>query len=144
MLRFHTARAIAAPPSVVWQILVDRDVLRSGDFGITRLQAPARTLAPGQTIRLTARVSGDRVFKLRVTAMKEPEHMVWEGGMPFGLFKGTRTFRLTQDGDGTLFDMEEVFSGPLAGLIGKTIPDLNASFALFAEALARHAERTTP
>ena len=38
--------------------------------------------------------------------------MVWSGGMPLGLFTGTRTFTLTAKGDGTTdFHMQEVYAG---------------------------------
>ena len=62
--------------------------------------------------------------------------------MPLGLFKGVRTFTLTKQEDGsTRFDMHEKFSGPLTGLIGKTIPDLNPSFEIFAKGLKDISEK---
>ena len=61
--------------------------------------------------------------------------------MPLGLFKGVRTYRLKPNGDGTVeFAMQEVFSGPMAPLIEKTIPDLQPSFDQFAAALKMKAE----
>ena len=141
MHRFHISRTIAAPPSRVWQVLTDRDLLASGGFGLTRLDAPTQRLAEGQTLRLVAEVSGKRVFTLRIAEMIPERRMVWRGGMPFGLFIGTRTFRLTEEGDGTQFEMEEVFTGPLARLIGRSLPDLTPSFITFAGALASHSER---
>jgi hypothetical protein len=66
---------------------------------------------------------------------------VWSGGMPLGLFKGERTFTLTPTRGGDVeFSMSEVFSGPLAGLIGKSIPDLQPAFDEFAASLKRRAE----
>ena len=66
--------------------------------------------------------------------------MVWRGGMPLGLFTGTRTFSLEQDDAGTVFTVHEVFIGLMAGLIGKAMPDLQPSFDQFADALKHTAE----
>jgi hypothetical protein len=69
--------------------------------------------------------------------------MVWADGMPLGLFKGVRTYRLTPQVDGpTTFLMEEVFSGLLEPMISKSIPDMTESFELFADGLKRAAEST--
>jgi hypothetical protein len=68
--------------------------------------------------------------------------MVWTGGMPLGLFTGTRTFTLTPQPDGSVaFAMSEEFSGLLAPLITRSIPDLQPAFDAFAGDLKRHAER---
>ena len=68
------------------------------------------------------------------------ERMVWNGGMPLGLFSGVRTFTLTPTGDGTRFSMREVYSGLLAPLICRSIPDLQPAFDEFAAALKQRAE----
>jgi hypothetical protein len=68
--------------------------------------------------------------------------MVWTGGMPFGLFKGTRVFELTTTAaTGARFCMREEYTGLLAGVIGKSIPDLQPAFEEFAQCLKREAER---
>jgi hypothetical protein len=51
-----------------------------------------------------------------------------------------RTFRLTVSGGGTDFTMTEAFSGPLAGLITKMIPDMTESFQQYADGLKSAAE----
>jgi hypothetical protein len=67
--------------------------------------------------------------------------MTWKGGMPLGLFTGTRTFELAPEPSGvTRFTMEERFSGPLLPLIGRTLPDFGPSFEKFASGLKRRAE----
>jgi hypothetical protein len=67
--------------------------------------------------------------------------MVWTGGMPLGLFTGTRSFLIEPDGAGCRFSMSEVYTGLLARLIFKSIPDLNDSFKQFAQSLKTAAER---
>jgi hypothetical protein len=69
--------------------------------------------------------------------------MVWVGGMPFGLFKGTRIYELSVLSDlATVFTMREGYTGPLANLIGKSIPDLQPAFDEFAQCLKREAEKS--
>ncbi|MEO0637734.1 MAG: SRPBCC domain-containing protein [Pseudomonadota bacterium] len=131
------SRAIAASPSAVWRVLTDAQTLQTGEFGILRIEG---TIATGEKIKLWSEVSPDRAFTLKVTETEPPFAMVWTGGMPLGLFTGKRTFRLEEDNGGTRFTMQETFTGLLAGLITKSMPDLNPSFQKFAEALASHSQ----
>ena len=66
--------------------------------------------------------------------------MIWTGGLPLGLFKGVRTFTLTAAGDGTHVEIVEEFTGPLLGLIWRTMPDLQPSFDQFAAGLKAEVE----
>ena len=67
--------------------------------------------------------------------------MIWRGGMPLGLFVGTRTYSLTPELDDQVrIGMREVYTGPLAGLITKSIPDLSPSFTRFANGLKQRVE----
>ena len=72
--------------------------------------------------------------------MESPSRMVWADGMPLGLFKGERTFRLEPVGEGTRFSMVKADSGLLANMIFKSIPDLSDSFNQFADGLKARAE----
>ncbi len=55
--------------------------------------------------------------------------------------RGRRTYRLVPEGPHrTRFTMREEYSGPLAPLITKSIPDLQPSFNTFAECLRKQAE----
>ena len=133
-------RHIAAPPRQVWAVLTNRAILANGSFGITRIDGDIKQ---GNRLALYAAVVGDRVFKLRVKTFEPAQKMVWQGGMPLGLFTGTRTFTLEPTATGTDFRMTEVFSGPMAGLIWKSMPDLQPSFDQFAQALDHHATGAT-
>src|SRR5262249_16703822 len=78
---------------------------------------------------------------LKVSEYVPGKKMVWEGGMPLGLFKGERTYTLTNRTDGSVeFSMREVYSGLMAPLITRSIPDLQPSFDEFAEALKKQEE----
>ena len=91
-MRFFEARqTISAPPARVWSILTDAARLTQG-FGILKLQG---RIAPGEVLRLRAEAAPSRDFVLRVSAFDPPKRMVWSGGMPLGLFTGTRVFTRT-------------------------------------------------
>lgn len=136
MKRFAISRQITAAPEKVWSSLTDPAVLTAGT-GITRLEgAPG----PDARFRLWAEVTGNRAFAIRVTAWEPTCLMVWESGMPFGVFRGRRSFQLKAAGSGTSFSMEEVFTGPLSGPICRSMPDLTPSFEKFADAIAQAAQ----
>ena len=62
--------------------------------------------------------------------------------MPLGLFKGVRTFSLTQqDPHTTRFTMREEYTGLMLPLIWGSIPDLGPSFQQFARGLKALRER---
>jgi hypothetical protein len=77
--------------------------------------------------------------------------MRWSGGMPLGLFKGERTFTLRPGGEGetefvlrvpsvSTWLLTEEYSGPMLGLIWRSMPDLGPSFEKFARGLKQRAE----
>jgi hypothetical protein len=137
MFEFDVQRTIKAAPDRVWSVLVDGKMLASAPFGITRLEGE---IVAGAKLKLWSSVAPNRAFPLTVTDVQPNRTMTWRGGMPLGLFTGTRTFTLVPDGRSTQFRMREVYDGPLAGLIRKSMPDLNPSFIQFADALATAAE----
>ncbi len=138
-LRFHASRRIAAAPERVWARLVDLPSWPAWNPTVVSIDGDV-TL--GGTVRLVSTVNRQRTFALRVTELVPPRRMVWASGMPLGLFRGVRTYALAPAGDGgTDFAMTEVYSGALAGLIGRSIPDLGPSFEAFADALKSAAEQ---
>lgn len=66
--------------------------------------------------------------------------IVLTGGMPLGLFTGTRTYALAEADGRTTMTMHETYTGPLAGVIGRSIPDLQPPFDAFVAGLRRAAE----
>lgn len=138
MKRFSVARTIAAPPEVVWKILVDAPQYPQWDPGMERIEG---RIEPGQKIKVFTKMAPNRAFPALVADFIPAQRMVWSAGMPLGLFKGERTFTLESlEGGGTEFSMEEVFSGLLLPLIGRTIPDLTSAFEQFADGLKGRAE----
>jgi hypothetical protein len=139
MKRFATSIAIGAPPERIWPLLTDAGDYPRWNSTVTKLEG---RIAKDETIKLFVKINPGRAFPVKVSVFEAPRRMVWSGGMPLGLFTGERTFTLTPNGDGTTqFSMVEEFSGLLAPLIGRSIPDLQPAFDEFAAALRREAER---
>lgn len=137
MKAFEVRRTISAPVDTVWACLTDAAALQNGGLGVRRLEGQ---IAAGASIKVTSEANPGRAFALRVTEFTAPRRMAWSGGMPLGLFTGVRTFTLTPAGEATEFHMREEFSGLMAPLITKSIPDLQPSFEQFADGLRRLAE----
>jgi hypothetical protein len=77
---------------------------------------------------------------VKVTTFEPFRRLVFSGGMPLGLFRGVRTYTLTPDDAGTDFLVREEYTGPMVGLIWKSMPDLQPSFDQFATGLKRRVE----
>jgi hypothetical protein len=137
MKAFQTTTSIRAAPEAIWALLTDAAAYPSWNTTVTKVDG---RIAPGEKITVHVKIN-PRAFPVKVSEFQAPERMVWTGGMPFGLFKGERTFRLTKKGDAVEFFMREEYTGPLAGMIGKSIPDLQPAFDEFAAALKARAEK---
>jgi hypothetical protein len=137
MRHYQVERHINAKPEEVWAILTNREAVLAANLGITRFEGD---VCLGSNIKLWTEATPERAFKLTVTVFDAPHRMVWSGGMPLGLFTGTRTYLLTARDEGTDFSMREEFSGLMMPLIWKSMPDLQPSFEKFADGLATIAE----
>lgn len=138
MKTFQSAAAIRATPEVIWAILTDAPKYPTWNPTVDKVEG---RIAPGEKVKVHVKINPGRAFPVKVTEFEPGRKMVWSGGMPLGLFKGERTFTLTPRADGTVeFRMAEVFSGPLSGMIEKSIPDLQPAFDEFAAALKKRAE----
>lgn len=137
---FSATTEINAAPETIWRILTDAEKYPDWDPGMVRLEGK---VAPGEKIVAHTKASS-RAFPVTVSDFEPNRKMVWSSGMPLGLFKGSRTFSLEPQGSGSVkFKVEEVFTGVLLPLIGRTIPDLNPVFADFAKGLKAQAEKAS-
>jgi hypothetical protein len=134
---YAVRRTINASPDTVWALLTDAAGYPEWNTAVVSLSG---RIALGEKIKLVSLADPKRTFTLRVAELDRPSRMVWASGMPLGLFRGVRTYSLRAHDGGTEFAMEEVFSGPLAGLITKAIPDLTESFEKFADGLKAASE----
>jgi len=137
-MHFSSSATIDAPAEAVWDILTD---LRSWPTWNTTVVSSEGTVAVGESVKVTVTANPGCAFAVKVTALEAPRRMVWAGGMPLGLFRGTRTYLLDDAAGSTVFTMDEVYTGPMAGLITRSIPDLAPSFEEFAACLKARSER---
>jgi hypothetical protein len=138
MKAYEANATIAATPEAIWEILLDGRSYTAWDSGVVRLDG---TIALGERLKVVSEANPGRAFPVRVTELTPARSMRWTGGMPLGLFKGQRTFTLTPGEDGTEFKLREEYTGPLLGLIWRSMPDLGPSFTKFARGLKARAEQ---
>lgn len=138
MKSFATEIAIEAPADKVWKVLTELPKWVEWNRTVERTVGE---IALGAKVTVFVKQSPGRAFPLRVAELDAPRRMVWTGGMPLGLFRGTRVYELIAPSPArTVFTMREDYTGPLANLIGKSIPDLQPAFDEFAQCLKRAAE----
>ncbi len=139
MRSYQVTKSINAEPARIWALLTDAAAYPSWNKAVDKVEG---TIAHGQTIKVHVPVNPGRAFPVKVTTFEAPRRMVWTGGMPLGLFKGERTYKIEPQGDGvSQFSMQEDYTGPLAGVMFKQIPDLSGAFEDFGESLKQAAEK---
>lgn len=142
MKTFSTTVLIQAAPETIWQILTDAPDYPSWNTTVAKVEG---RIALGEKVTVHVKLAAGRAFPVKVVVFDAPRRMVWRGGMPLGLFKGERTYELHSLGaKGVEFTMRESFTGFLAPLIAKSIPDLQPAFDAFAACLKARAERSQP
>lgn len=137
MREYKASATIQAAPETIWAILVDGARWPEWDPSCDKIEG---RIALGQKVKAFTKLSPGRAFPVKVATFEPNRSMTWTGGMPFGLFKGVRTFTLTPKGAATEFTLHEVFSGPMLGLIGKSIPDMTETFQNYVAGLKKRAE----
>lgn len=138
MKEFRASTMIKATPETIWSILVDGPAYPEWEPNTIRIEGQ---IAAGEKLTAYSKLSPNQAFPVTISEFVPAKKMVWTGGMPLGLFTGNRSFTLAPRGDGTTeFTLSEVFTGPLVGLIGRSLPDLNAAFVQFAASLKQRAE----
>ena len=139
MKTYSTTKTINADADTIWAILTDGSKYHDWNESVEKVEG---NIAPGERIKVYAKINPDRAFPVKVEELVPGKKMVWRGGMPFGLFKGVRTFILADNSNGSVeFRMHEEFSGLLSPLIVRSMPDLTESFEQFAASLKATAER---
>lgn len=139
MKSYEASSTIIASPDEIWAILTDAHGYAGWDSGVVGVEG---TIAPGEQLKVTSEANPKRAFPVKVTEFQPGRSMTWSGGMPLGLFKGVRTFKLSPENGATRFIMREEYSGPLLPLIWRSMPDLGPSFEQFARGLKQKAEAT--
>jgi uncharacterized protein YndB with AHSA1/START domain len=143
MKEYTTTAVINAPAVKVWEILTDAPGYASWNPEIMGVEG---RFALGERIKARVRVKAGggkmaiRSVPLRITVFEPPTRMEWKGGMPLGLFKGKRILTVTPRGTGVEFRMDLKMSGPMLGMILKSIGDRQPEIDSFSAGLKARAE----
>jgi uncharacterized protein YndB with AHSA1/START domain len=138
MRAYEAGTVISATPDRIWSILTDAPGWSTWGSGVDNVDG---RIALGETITIQSKVAPGRAFPVKVTTFEPGSKLVFSGGMPLGLFKGVRTYTLARQGDdATRFHMREEYSGPLLGMMWRSMPDLQPSFDTFVTGLKQRAE----
>jgi hypothetical protein len=136
MKSYEVTERIDASPDEVWAVVRDVEHYPDWESGVERIEG---RLAEGEKIKVYSELDPGRGHPVRVTELGQGR-MTWRGGMPLGLFKGVRTYRVERADAGTRFTMREEFSGPMLPLIWRSLPDFQPSFDKFARGLKARVE----
>jgi hypothetical protein len=137
---FKASTSIQAPAEKIWAVLTNVSAWPEWDPNCDKVEGQA---VLGNKLKVFTKLSPGRAFPVKVTEFSPNRKMTWTGGMPFGLFTGVRTYTLDSKSEGNVdFTMHEVYSGPMLGLIGKSIPDMNAAFEQFCSGLKMRSEKS--
>ena len=138
MKSFKSSIQIESSAENVWNILTDAPSWIQWNTTIDKIEGEINL---GNKVTVFAKASPGRAFPLRVTEFVPHKLMVWAGGMPLGLFTGKRAYSIRMINQNAVeFSMIEEFTGLMAPLITRSIPDLQPSFDEFAKCLKTYAE----
>ena len=137
MKSFSANIDIDATPDAVWAVLIDTGNWPQFDPYSERIEGQA---APGETLTVFSTLAHGRAFPVKVTTLERPQQMAWTGSMPLGMLKNVRTDTISPHGVGSRFEITEVISGPLLGMLAGTLPDLAEPFAAFCRGLKARVE----
>ena len=138
MRYYEASSTIAADADAAWAVLSDGPGWATWDSGVDGVEGH---IAAGETVKIRSQAAPGRTFPVKVTQFEPPARLRFSGGMPLGLFRGVRTYELSPDADGgTVFRVREEYTGPLLGVIWRSMPDLGPSFERFARGLKLRVE----
>jgi hypothetical protein len=138
-MRYYEASAvITADAEAVWEVLSNGPGWATWDSGVDAVEG---RIGLGETVKIRSQAAPGRVFPVTVTVFEPLARLQFSGGLPLGLFRGVRTYELSSaEGGGTAFRVREEYTGPLLGLIWRSMPDLGPSFDRFARGLKLRVE----
>jgi hypothetical protein len=140
-VQLRTEVEIAAPPSVVWAILLDNSRYHEWNPFITTLEGVIEQDAVINIV-VSPPDSSDFRFRPRVLAVSPEQELRWRGNVWADfLFAGEHYFQLEQLANGnTRFTQGEDFEGYLLRFLGRQMTATAQGFVYMNQALKRRAE----
>lgn len=140
-MQLRTEIEISAPPSVVWEILLDGSRYHEWNPFITTLEGK---IAAGESLSVVVSPpdSSDFRFRPRVLVTKPEQELRWRGRVLADfLFVGEHYFELVELSNGTTrFTHGENFSGFMVRFLGRQLTETARGFVFMNQALKRRAE----
>lgn len=135
-MNYRVTIAINAKPSTIWSYLVDAEGYKDWNTTIDTLRG---NIVEGEKIDLYPTINPGKKFTIKIDELVPNQYMIWKSGNI--MFKGIRTFTLTDRGNGvTDFTMSENYSGLILPMIKKSLPDFRPAFEGFAADLKKVSE----
>jgi hypothetical protein len=135
-LRYAVKTTIRAKPAALWAKLTDAKGFPSWNSTVESIEGP---ITLGTKLAIKVPIAPGRTFSPKVVELEPNQRMVWRDGF-YPMFQGTRTFTLTPSGDGTDFEMVEVFRGVMLPMIKGSLPDFGPVFDRYAADLKKACE----
>ena len=88
---------IDARADEVWAVLADVGSYADWENGVERVEG---RLALGEKLKVFSELNPGRGYPVKVSELTQGQGFTWTGGVPLGLFKGVRTYRLAPQGEG--------------------------------------------
>lgn len=127
---------IDASPETVWTLLADASEQARWNSTLESIEG---SIEDGGKVTLVASVAPDRTFSLDVSEVVPNTSMTWSDGFA-PMFRGVRTFSLSQVDGKTRFEMVETMSGLMLPMIIGSLPDFVPVFETYAQDLKQAAE----
>jgi uncharacterized protein YndB with AHSA1/START domain len=139
MTIYEASTTINSGPETVWRILTDAE--QHADWDPTHARIEGR-IAPGEAIVLHHRGNRQpKTLPMQVTEFEPPKRMIWTGGgMPEAIFKGEHIVTLTPEHRNVHVSLRLEFTGTMAFVLTKCIPDPTPDLAAFLQALRERCE----
>ncbi len=135
--QYKASTRINASAEVVWAILVD---VSSWSHWDTNFNAVEGRIVLGERLRIFSKVMRGRVVSVIVTELVPYRKMTLTSRIPAGLFTVKHSYSLESNNGAVEFTSYEYFTGLLAPLLVRSIPDMTKSFDEFVSRLKDQAE----
>ena len=114
-MEYSAGNNIEASANKVWALMTNAADFPRWNSTVKSIEGK---IASGETIKLVAAISPERVFNQHVIEFAPQKKMVWSDGN--AMFKGVRTYTLNPKADSSIdFTMSEVYTGLMLPMIAR-------------------------
>lgn len=129
--------AISASPEEIWDVVTDFETYPEWESGMLEMEGEA---VVGEAVRFRADIEPERMVRMTIDELDEPNRIVLSGGLPLGLFRATRTIEIVPERRGSRVTISESVGGLMRAFV-RSPPTLEPSFELYCTGLQREVKR---